>query len=145
MKLKKTLTMGNFHIWFWNLVYLIFMALFIDCTVWSISTGTKEIHIFQAVYGLESHSWSHFTPIEIRFWYISYKYFEIISQWVKLFHLSKGSNCEMSKKTIILLSLYFLCHLYSFVISKPIKLKIRGGSHLKEKSLLFHWRPMPIL
>ena len=117
----------------------------IQSTVWSISTGTKEIHIFQAVYGLESHSWSHFTPIEIRFWYISYKYFEIISQWVKLFHLSKGSNCEMSKKTIILLSLYFLCHLYSFVISKPIKLKIRGGSHLKEKSLLFHWRPMPIL
>ena len=30
MKLKKTLTLGNFHILFWNLAYLIFMAFFKD-------------------------------------------------------------------------------------------------------------------
>ena len=42
MKLKKTLTLGNFHIWFWNLVYPICMAFFKDCM--------KKIHGFSIFY-----------------------------------------------------------------------------------------------
>ena len=42
MKLKKTLTLGNFHILFWNLAYLIFMAFFKDCM--------KKIHDFSIFY-----------------------------------------------------------------------------------------------